>query len=214
MLLHFQSSTGGFRCALPEKLSGELSGELEAWWGLPKSGIVSDSTCWKIPGFSESRFKANSALGVSFLLVLLMSGGHLRAITGLSEAFQWGVGGVVPAHRCPAPGFWVGCGWPDYSSARWCGGVEPRDLGMGRDSPGLSDQSSLTLRPGIGGSGPQFIWGPCLRDTLAFQPRAPTFSAQAGPDIFSPGGALGPEGPGDESFALYIYTRGIFQKRK
>ena len=73
VLLHFRSSTGKFRCALPEELSGELSGELEAWWGLPKSGIVSDSTCWKIPGFSESRFKANSALGVPPPFVLLMS---------------------------------------------------------------------------------------------------------------------------------------------
>ena len=80
--------------------------------------------------------------------------------------------------------------------------MEPRDLGMGRDPPGLRDQSSLTIRPGIGGSGPQFIWGPCPRDTLAFQPRAPTFSA--------PGGAPVPQGPGDESFALYIYAREIF----
>ena len=30
---------------------------------------------------------------------------------------------------------------------------------------------------GISSSGPQFIWGPCLRDTLAFQPRALTFDA-------------------------------------
>ena len=92
--------------------------------------------------------------------------------------------------------------------------MEPRDLGMGRDPPGLSDQSSLTLRPGIGGSGPQFIWGPCPRDTLTFQPRAPTFSAQAGPGIFSPGGARCPEGPGDESFRLYIYTREGFFKNE
>ena len=140
-----------------------------------------------------------------------------------------GVGGVVPAHRCPAPGFWVGCGWRDYSSARWGRGTK-RPGDEGRDPPGLSDQSSLTLRAGIGGSGPQFIWAPCLRDTLAFQPRAPTFSAQAGPDIFSPGGARhfqprrGPTfsaqvGPGplrDRGMRVSrsIYTRGGFFKNE
>ena len=135
VLLHFRSSTGGFRCALPEKLSGELSGESEAWWGLPKVvGITQGGGDYPRAGLSQtqpvgksllenpwwitqSRFKANSTLGVSLLFVLLMPSGHLRAITGLSEAFQWGVGGVVPAHRCPAPGL-GGCGWPDYSSAR------------------------------------------------------------------------------------------------
>ena len=142
---------------------------------------------------------------------------------GLSEAFQRGGRGVVPAQRCPAPGFWVGCGWRDYSSAHLgpCGTKRPGEEEVQRVSPrlwGCCPDCSLMAWPGsasrfripvpgsasgwrpgqrlggersswperskfpdppagISSSGPQFIWGPCLRDTLAFQPRALTFDA-------------------------------------
>ena len=107
---------------------------------------------------------------------------------GLSEAFQrGGVGGglfqpsgagwVVDGRTTPLPG-----GAGAWNQETW---------GGGRDPPGLRDQSSLTLRPGISSSSPQFIWGPCPRDTLAFQPWH-----------FSPGGA-GALRDRDESIALY-----------
>ena len=116
----------------------------------------------------------------------------------LSEAFQWGVGGVVPAHRCPAPG--LGGVW--MVGLLLCQVVR----GRGTKRPGDGERFSWPERSEFPDTpaGDWWQWS-----TVHLGPLPERY-----PDIFSPGGALGPEGPGDESCALYIYTRGIFQKRK
>ena len=134
----FRSKTGGFRCALPEKLSGELSGELEAWWGLPGLQFLGRNCLRLNPlenpwWITRSRFKAVSAAGVPNDAADVMRASASDYGAPLRHSSGGGSGGCS-SQRCPAPGLGGGCGWPDYSSARWCGGVEPRDLGRGERS--------------------------------------------------------------------------------
>ena len=126
---------------------------------------------------------------------------------GLSEAFQRGGRGVVPAQRC-----WVGCGWRDYSSAHLgpCGTKRPGEEEVQRVSPRLWSccpepgsesrfrirpepwaaawwgeillpqfPGSLTLRPGLVAVVHSSSGSHCPRDTLAFQPRALAFQPWA-----------------------------------
>ena len=109
-------------------------------------------------------------------------------------------GGVGGLFQPAVPGSWFWGGGVDGRTTPLPGGAgawNQEIWGGGRDPPGLRDQSSLTLRPGISSSGPQFIWGPCPRDTLAFQP----WHFSPGPGHFSPGGA-GALRDRDESIAL------------
>ena len=145
----------------------------------------------KSTGFSESRFKANSALGVSpFGAADVMRasasdyGGFLRHSSGGSGGCSspavpgsWFLGGVwmaglllcqvVRGRGTKRPGeeevqrvsprLWSCC--PDCSLMAWPGSesrcpVRHQGGGLGsglvgRDPPGLRDQSSLILRPGL-----------------------------------------------------------------
>ena len=71
--------------------------------------------------------------------------------------------GSASRFRIPVPG----------SASGWRPGQR-----LGGERSSWPERSKFPDPPaGISSSGPQFIWGPCLRDTLAFQPRALAFDA-------------------------------------
>ena len=153
VLLHLRSSTGGFRCALPDGVRSlewdylRLNPLENPWW------------------ITLSRFKAFSVAGVSPFWCCGCREGVYGRSWGLSEALQRGLGGLF---QPSGAGWGVGCGRREHSlvwNQETGGGGGPQvellpgarfRISAGAWGSGLVGRSSgFPDHPG----GPQFIWG-------------------------------------------------------